>query len=62
MSKGHYLLFVGDKILVLQMKFFHKVGSMSTPITDAEKLIWGVIEAERPAFRCFWVSTLSLLL
>ncbi|KAL8465775.1 hypothetical protein ACS0TY_035031 [Phlomoides rotata] len=32
------------------IKFFHKVGSMPTPVTDAEKLIWGVIEAERPAF------------
>ncbi|KAL8458141.1 hypothetical protein ACS0TY_035866 [Phlomoides rotata] len=32
------------------IKFFHRVGSMPTPVTDAEKLIWGVIEAERPAF------------
>ncbi|KAI5660569.1 hypothetical protein M9H77_29362 [Catharanthus roseus] len=32
------------------VKFFHKVGSMPAPVTDAEKLIWGVIEAERPIF------------
>ncbi|KAK1576952.1 hypothetical protein Q3G72_017810 [Acer saccharum] len=31
------------------IRFFHKVGSMSAPVTDAEKLIWSVIEAERPA-------------
>ncbi|KAG6425966.1 hypothetical protein SASPL_110177 [Salvia splendens] len=32
------------------IKFFHKVSSMPSPVTDAEKLIWGVLEAERPAF------------
>ncbi|KAG8379893.1 hypothetical protein BUALT_Bualt07G0136600 [Buddleja alternifolia] len=32
------------------IKFFHKVGSMPAPVTDAEKLIWGVLEAERPTF------------
>ncbi|KAK6795857.1 hypothetical protein RDI58_009312 [Solanum bulbocastanum] len=32
------------------MKFFHKVDSLPTPVTDTEKLIWGVLEAERPAF------------
>ncbi|KAL1551466.1 N-alpha-acetyltransferase 16, NatA auxiliary subunit [Salvia divinorum] len=32
------------------IKFFHKVASMPSPVTDAEKLIWGVLEAERPAF------------
>ncbi|KAK3219688.1 hypothetical protein Dsin_013658 [Dipteronia sinensis] len=31
------------------IRFFHKVDSMSAPVTDAEKLIWSVIEAERPA-------------
>ncbi|KAK2651397.1 hypothetical protein Ddye_011253 [Dipteronia dyeriana] len=31
------------------IRFFHKVDSMSGPVTDAEKLIWSVIEAERPA-------------
>ncbi|KAL2455833.1 tetratricopeptide repeat (TPR)-containing protein [Forsythia ovata] len=30
------------------IKFFSKVGSMAAPVTDAEKLIWGVLEAERP--------------
>ncbi|KAJ0006667.1 hypothetical protein Pint_29917 [Pistacia integerrima] len=31
------------------IRFFHKVDSMSAPVTDAEKLIWSVLEAERPA-------------
>ncbi|XP_028756144.1 N-terminal acetyltransferase A complex auxiliary subunit NAA15 [Neltuma alba] len=30
------------------IKFFHKVGSMNDPVTDSEKLIWSVLEAERP--------------
>ncbi|BAT98535.1 hypothetical protein LR48_Vigan406s014400 [Vigna angularis] len=30
------------------IKFFHKVGSMNAPVTDSEKLIWRVLEAERP--------------
>ncbi|XP_061359544.1 N-terminal acetyltransferase A complex auxiliary subunit NAA15-like isoform X2 [Gastrolobium bilobum] len=30
------------------IKFFHKVGSMNAPDTDNEKLIWRVLEAERP--------------
>ncbi|KAL9304484.1 hypothetical protein ACSQ67_021747 [Phaseolus vulgaris] len=30
------------------IKFFHKVGSMNAPATDSEKLIWSVLEAERP--------------
>ncbi|GLU22164.1 hypothetical protein SLE2022_382600 [Rubroshorea leprosula] len=30
------------------IRFFHKVDSMSTPVTDAEKLVWSVLEAERP--------------
>ncbi|KAI9107443.1 hypothetical protein K1719_021480 [Acacia pycnantha] len=30
------------------IKFFHKVGSMNVPVTDCEKLIWSVLEAERP--------------
>ncbi|GFP95471.1 N-alpha-acetyltransferase 15 nata auxiliary subunit [Phtheirospermum japonicum] len=32
------------------MKFFSKVGSMPAPVTDAEKLIWGVLDAERLTF------------
>ncbi|OIW09085.1 hypothetical protein TanjilG_16312 [Lupinus angustifolius] len=28
------------------IKFFHKVGSINAPVTDTEKLIWGVLEAE----------------
>ncbi|GKV35652.1 hypothetical protein SLEP1_g43894 [Rubroshorea leprosula] len=30
------------------IRFFHKVDSMSAPVTDAEKLVWSVLEAERP--------------
>ncbi|WJX48860.1 N-alpha-acetyltransferase 16, NatA auxiliary subunit [Trifolium repens] len=30
------------------IKFFHQLGSMSTPVTESEKLIWSVLEAERP--------------
>lgn len=30
------------------IKFFHKVGSMAAPVTDTERLIWSVLEAERP--------------
>lgn len=32
------------------IKFFHKVGSLPVPVTDSQKLIWGVLEAERPLF------------
>ncbi|XP_024979709.1 N-terminal acetyltransferase A complex auxiliary subunit NAA15-like isoform X2 [Cynara cardunculus var. scolymus] len=32
------------------IRFFHKVASRSTPTTDAEKLVFGVLEAERPTF------------
>ncbi|GMQ08764.1 hypothetical protein CsSME_00052353 [Camellia sinensis var. sinensis] len=32
------------------IRFFHKVGAMPTLETDAEKLIWAVLEAERPTF------------
>ncbi|XP_012073296.1 N-terminal acetyltransferase A complex auxiliary subunit NAA15 isoform X2 [Jatropha curcas] len=31
------------------IRFFHKVGSLAAPVTDAEKLIWSVLEAERPS-------------
>ncbi|KAG5229091.1 acetyltransferase-related family protein [Salix suchowensis] len=30
------------------VRFFHKVGTMTSPVTDAEKLVWSVLEAERP--------------
>ncbi|KAK4479628.1 hypothetical protein RD792_015154 [Penstemon davidsonii] len=32
------------------VRFFHKVGSMTAPSTDTEKLISAVLEAERPTF------------
>lgn len=36
---------------MLQIKFFHQLGSMSTPVTESEKLIWSVLEAERSTIR-----------
>ncbi|KAG4955373.1 hypothetical protein JHK85_041753 [Glycine max] len=33
------------------IKFFNKVGSMIAPVTDSEKLIWSVLEAERQTIR-----------
>ena len=47
-----------------QIRFFHKVASMPAPATDTEKLICGVIEAERRTFRftlyfCFPCATLN---
>ena len=39
------------QFLMLQIKFFHKVGSMAAPVTDTDKLIWSVLEAERPTIR-----------
>ncbi|CAK7356637.1 unnamed protein product [Dovyalis caffra] len=35
------------------VRFFHKVGTMTAPVTDTEKLVWSVLEAERP-----WISQL----
>ncbi|XP_023770332.1 N-terminal acetyltransferase A complex auxiliary subunit NAA15 [Lactuca sativa] len=32
------------------IRFFHKVASRPAPVTDGEKLISGVLEAERPTF------------
>ncbi|PWZ30840.1 N-terminal acetyltransferase A complex auxiliary subunit NAA15 [Zea mays] len=33
------------------IKFFHKINSLPGPVTDSEKLIWNVLEAERPDMR-----------
>ncbi|KAF5726902.1 putative NMDA receptor-regulated protein [Tripterygium wilfordii] len=41
------------------IKFFHKVGLMAAPVTDAEKLIWNVLEAERPAISHLLERSLS---
>lgn len=38
---------------MLQIKFFHKVGSMNAPVTDSEKLVWSVLEAERQTIRFY---------
>lgn len=35
---------------------------MTAPVTDTEKLIWSVLEAERPAIRFSWSLFLSFLL
>ncbi|KAH0434372.1 hypothetical protein IEQ34_026832 [Dendrobium chrysotoxum] len=34
-------------LLAFQIKFFHSISSLSAPVTDLEKLIWNVLEAER---------------
>ncbi|CAO2815322.1 unnamed protein product [Amaranthus hypochondriacus] len=31
------------------IRFFNKVNSMPTPVSDAERLVWNVLEAERPS-------------
>ncbi|XP_039045865.1 N-terminal acetyltransferase A complex auxiliary subunit NAA15-like [Hibiscus syriacus] len=41
------------------IKFFHKVDSMPVPVTDAEKLVWSVLEAERPFISQLQDKTLS---
>lgn len=46
---------------MLQIKFFHKVGSMNTPVTDGEKLVWSVLEAERQTIR-FYSATVYIFL
>ncbi|CAM0881720.1 unnamed protein product [Alopecurus aequalis] len=33
------------------IRFFHKINSLPAPGTDSEKLIWSVLEAERPDLR-----------
>ncbi|KAG8044851.1 hypothetical protein GUJ93_ZPchr0008g13823 [Zizania palustris] len=33
------------------IKFFHKINNLPSPGTDSEKLIWNVLEAERPDLR-----------
>jgi hypothetical protein len=38
---------------MLQIRFFHKVGSMNAPVTDGEKLVWSVLEAERQTIRFY---------
>ncbi|GAV89376.1 NARP1 domain-containing protein/TPR_11 domain-containing protein [Cephalotus follicularis] len=40
------------------IRFFHKVGSLPEPVTDAEKLIWSVLEAERPMISQFQEKSL----
>lgn len=52
-----YLLVSHTNFDLFQIKFFHKVDSLPTPVTDTEKLIWGVLEAERPAFRLYLECT-----
>ncbi|KAM0944855.1 putative transferase [Dioscorea sansibarensis] len=30
------------------IRFFHKIGNSAAPVTDSEKLVWRVLDAERP--------------
>ena len=46
-----YLHVLNVNLCFLQIRFFHKLGAMSAPVTDTEKLIWAVLEAERPTLR-----------
>ncbi|XP_039033615.1 N-terminal acetyltransferase A complex auxiliary subunit NAA15-like [Hibiscus syriacus] len=41
------------------IKFFHKVDSMPAPVTDAEKLVRSVLEAEHPSISQLQNKTLS---
>ncbi|XWS11877.1 hypothetical protein CRYUN_Cryun37aG0038800 [Craigia yunnanensis] len=41
------------------IKFFHKVGSMPAPVTDGEKLVWSVLEADSPSISQLQEKTLS---
>ncbi|KAK8618882.1 hypothetical protein V6N13_132860 [Hibiscus sabdariffa] len=41
------------------IKFFHKVDSMPAPVTEAENLVWSVLEAERPSISQLQDKTLS---
>ncbi|XP_007024039.2 PREDICTED: N-alpha-acetyltransferase 16, NatA auxiliary subunit [Theobroma cacao] len=41
------------------IKFFHKVGSMPDPVTDGDKLVWSVLEAERPSISQLQEKTLG---
>jgi len=44
------------------IKFFHKINSLPTPGTDSEKLIWNVLEAERPDIRSNLILARSVFL
>jgi hypothetical protein len=50
-SETLVLIFIDCEFDVLQVRFFHKVGTMTAPVTDTEKLVWSVLEAERPFIR-----------
>ncbi|KAH9714683.1 N-terminal acetyltransferase A complex auxiliary subunit NAA15 [Citrus sinensis] len=43
------------------IRFFHKVDLMTAPATDTEKLIWSVLEAERPAISIVTVALFLLV-
>ncbi|CAI9114074.1 OLC1v1014696C2 [Oldenlandia corymbosa var. corymbosa] len=40
------------------VKFFKTVGSLPAPVKDAEKVVWSVLEAERPSFSQLHEKTL----
>ncbi|KAJ8640601.1 hypothetical protein MRB53_017295 [Persea americana] len=41
------------------IRFFHRVSSFSAPVTDSEKLVWSVIEAERSSISQLHGKTLN---
>lgn len=46
---------------LLPIRFFQRVASMPTPAAESEKLIWTVIDIERPEIR-FYQKNVSLLI
>jgi peptide alpha-N-acetyltransferase len=38
------------------IRFFHKVGALHSPVSDSEKLVWSVLEAERPHIRFLCIA------
>lgn len=55
LERASYSMLANCKLHLLQIRFFHKVSSMAAPVTDTEKLISNVLEAERPSFRSSWI-------
>uniref|UniRef100_N1QQB2 NMDA receptor-regulated 1-like protein n=1 Tax=Aegilops tauschii TaxID=37682 RepID=N1QQB2_AEGTA len=43
------------------IRFFHRINNLPAPATDSEKLIWNVLEAERPDLRAAAAEMMYLL-
>ncbi|KAJ0959907.1 hypothetical protein J5N97_000341 [Dioscorea zingiberensis] len=41
------------------IKFFHKISNFSTPVTDSEKLVWNVLDAERQNISQLYENSLA---